>query len=52
MVGGAVFVRVDALAGVVFVDEAVVWGAVGGGVEDVVVAVVVVVVRWGGGERG
>lgn len=35
MVGGAVFVGVDAVAGCVFVDEAVVRGAVGGGAEDV-----------------
>lgn len=39
MVGGAVFVRVDALSRCVFVDEAVVGCAVGGGAEDVVVAV-------------
>ena len=57
MVGGAVFVRVDALSRCVFVDEAVVGCAVGGGAEDVgvggaVVAVVVAVMgREGDGEE-
>lgn len=46
--------RVDAVTRCVFVDEAVVWGAVGGGAEDVggaVVAVVAVMGREGDGEE-